>query len=413
MPTLLSDPATFVAGVPHAEFARLRRTEPVSWVDEVGLVRRGPDGTVAVRHGTGFWAVTRHAAVLAASRDTEVFSSGAGGAFLADPSTREQLDRTRQLLVNMDAPEHVRLRKVMTAGINPRIVRALRAGIAAHAERLAAAVVAAPGFDVVADLAAELPVTVLADLLGMPHADRHLMLRWSNNLVGFDDPEYGGGDVETYRQTFVEAFGYARAMAQEKRRLPDDGMVSLLVNGAPAGGSLTDREFCQAWVLLIAAGNETTRHAISGGLAALMDHPDQAARLAAEPELVPRAVEEILRWVTPIMQFRRTATRDVELDGVAIAAGDKVVLHYVSANRDERVFTDPFRFDVGRDPNPHLAFGTGPHYCLGAGLAREELTALLHQLAAHLPRLEPTGPAVRLASNFVNGTKSMQARFRR
>lgn len=409
----IADPVTFTGGVPHDEFARLRHTAPVSWIEEVDLTRRGPDDALLVSRGIGFWAVTRYAGVLQASRDPVTFSSGAKGAFLADPRTPEQLARTRQLLVNMDAPEHARLRKVMNVGVSPRIVRALRAGIQANAERLVANVVAADEFDVVADLAAELPVTVLSDLLGMPRADRHLLFRWSSSLVGFDDPEYGGGDVRAYRQTFAEAFEYARAMAAQKRRRPDDGMVSWLVNGALDTGMLSDHEFCQAWVLLIVAGNETTRHGISGGLLALAEHPGEVGRLRADPDLVPSAVEEILRWVTPIMQFRRTATRNVVLDGQPIAAGDKVVLHYVSANRDEAVFAEPWRFDVGRNPNPHLAFGTGPHYCLGATLAREELTTIFRLLRPHLHRLEPAGPVTRLTSNFVNGIKSMPARFRR
>jgi cytochrome P450 len=408
----LADPALYTEGVPHKQFAWLRRSAPVSWVREVDLVRRARDGSESVRRGSGFWAVTRHADVVRASRATDVFSSGAKGAFLPDPATPEQLARTRQLLVNMDAPDHTRLRRVMTAGVNPRVVRAVTEGIRVNAERLVAEVVAAGEFDVVADLAAELPVTVLADLLGMPRADRNLLVRWSNTLVGFDDPEYGGGDVDAYRRTFAESFEYATAMAAEKRRNPDDGMVSVLVNGAAGGQALTGPEFCQAWMLLIVAGNETTRHAISGGLAALAEHPEQTARLCADPDLVPTAVEEILRWVTPIMQFRRTAVADTELGGQLIAAGDKVVLYHVSANRDEDVFTDPFTFDVGRDPNQHLAFGIGPHFCLGATLARTELAILLRMLLPHLSRFEPAGPAVRLASNFVNGIKSMPARLR-
>jgi len=252
---------------------------------------------------------------------------------------------------------------------------------------------------------------VLADLLGMPRQDRELLLRWSNNLVGFDDPEYGGGSVDVYQRTFVEAFGYASQLARARRRDPGEDLVSLLVNAELDGRRLTELEFCQTWILLVIAGNETTRHLLSGGLLALSQRPDQLARLVADPGLVSLAVEELARWVTPIMQFRRTAVTDSTLDGQPIAAGDKVVLYYVSANRDSDVFAEPDGLDVGRLPNPHLAFGIGPHFCLGARLARVEAAAMLSELRPHLPRLRLTGPPIRLESNFMNGIKSLPATF--
>ncbi len=245
----------------------------------------------------------------------------------------------------------------------------------------------------------------------MPHADRHLLFRWSNHLVGFDDPEYGSGDVEAYRRTFAEAFQYALAVAAQRRAAPGDDLASLLATAEVDGRRLSDREFCHFWLLLVVAGNETTRHLLSGSVLALAEHPDQRRRLAADPGLIPTAVEELVRWVTPIMQFRRTARRDTELTGQRIAAGDKVVLYYVAANRDPAVFAGPDRLDLGRDPNPHLSFGIGPHFCLGANLARLEARAALSALRPYLPALEITGPPVRLESNFVNGLKSLPIRL--
>ncbi|MEU8122598.1 cytochrome P450 [Spirillospora sp. NPDC049024] len=401
----IAHPATYAAGVPYAEFARRRREEPVGRVEEPLLVRHSSAGRIAQR-GTGYWAVMSHAAVQEASRRPEVFSSAAKGAFLTDPRSRADLVQARQLLVNMDAPEHLRLRRLITAVFTPRAVRALAGSVRAHAAALAERAAAAERFDAVADLAAELPLLVLAGLLGVDEADRHLLYRWSNNLVGFDDPEYGGGDIDVYRATFAEAFGYALRLRARRRAEPAGDLIGRL-----AAADLSDREFCNFWLLLVVAGNETTRHLISGSLQALAAFPEQRDALAAGEVPMADAVEELIRWVTPIMQFRRTATRDTELAGARIRGGDKVVLYYASANRDEAVFTAPDRLDLSRRPNPHLAFGVGPHFCLGAHLARLELAELLTALRPHLRRFEPVGPAVRLESNFVNGVKSLPARF--
>ncbi|HEY3259304.1 MAG TPA: cytochrome P450 [Pseudonocardiaceae bacterium] len=408
----IAHPAIYAAGVPHEEFARRRLLEPVGWVGEPLLWRHGSGGRIAER-GTGFWAATTHEAVLAVSRRTEDFSSGAKGAFLRDPRTPGDLRQTRQLLVNMDAPQHLRIRKLVASVFTPRAVRDLVGSVTRHAGALVDRVVPAGEFDVVTDLASELPLLVLADLLGMPREDRHLLYRWSNHLVGFDDPEYGGGDIDAYRQTFAEAFQYAMQLAWERREHPTGDLISLLANAELDGQRLSDREFCNFWLLLVVAGNETTRHLVSGSLQALAAHPVERDRLVSGAVAMPTAVEELLRWVTPIMQFRRTAIRDTELCGRPIAEGDKVVIWYTSANRDAAVFSDPQRLDLGRDPNPHLAFGIGPHFCLGAHLARLELATLLTAIRPHLPVFELTGPVVRLESNFVNAVKSMPARFAR
>jgi cytochrome P450 len=404
---MLADPATYAVGVPWDEFARRRRETPVAWVDEPVLRRHSAaDGSLAHR-GTGFWAVTTHDLVVSGSRAAHLFSSAARGAFLADPRTSEDLERARQLLVNMDAPAHGRIRRHVTAAFTPRAVQPLTAAIHEHASRLVRGIAAAGDFDAVTDLAAELPLLVLADLLGVPREDRALLLRWSNGLVGFDDPDYGGGSIDRYRQTFAEAFAYAEALAAHRRRHPSDDLVSKLVHSESGGQPLSRAEFCQLWLLLVIAGNETARHLISGALLALTQWPGELARLAAEPALTPLAVDELLRWVTPIMQFRRTATADTELGGQAIRAGEKVVLYYISANRDEAVFPQAGQLELSRRPNPQLAFGVGPHYCLGSHLAQLEARILLDELRPHLTRLRVTGPVVRLTSSFMNGMKNL------
>jgi hypothetical protein len=409
---VISDPTVYGAGVPHAEFARLRQLAPLAWVEEVALWRHSEtSGGRSVGGGAGYWAVTRHAAVSAVARRPEPFSSALRGAFMADPKSPYDLERTRQLLISMDAPEHAALRQLVNAAFTPAAVRALQAGIQAHAQALVARARAQGSFDVVADLAAELPLLVLADLLGMPREDRGLLLRWSNNLVGFDDPDFGGGSVDVYQQTYREAFSYATELARTRRRRPIGDLVSALVANEIDGRRLSDLEFCNLWLLLVVGGNESTRHFLSGSLLALDQWPDERRRLVAAPELTRSAVEELLRYVSPVMQFRRTAACDLEFEGAQLRAGDKVVLYFVSANRDERVFAEPERLDLARTPNPHVAFGLGPHFCLGAGLARVEGALLLDALRPHLESLRLTAPAVRLKSNFMNGIKSLPATF--
>lgn len=239
----IADPATYAGGVPHKEFARRREAEPVAWVQEPLLSRHSTRGQITER-GTGFWAVTTHEAVLSVSRRTAEFSSGAKGAFIVDPRTPADLKQTRQLLISMDAPQHARIRKLVTSVFTPRAVRGLADSITAHATALVRQVVPAGRFDVVTDLASELPLLVLADLLGMPRADRHLLYRWSNHLVGFDDPDYGGGDIDEYRRTFAEAFQYALQLASQRRKHPTGDLVSLLANAELDGKRLSDREFC-------------------------------------------------------------------------------------------------------------------------------------------------------------------------
>lgn len=410
--SLLADPATFVQGVPHDEFARLRRETPVAWIEEPVLTRIGTN-VIQTTRGSGYWAITRHAAVVAASKDPATFSSGVRGSFLTDPTSRQDLERTRQLLINMDDPAHRRTRQFVHTAFTAGHVRKLKDQIRAHADALVVAAVQKRAYDLVGELAAELPLLVLADILGVPHEDRGLMREWANNLVGFDDPEMSGGQIEVYKRTFSAAFEYALELAAAKRDRNDDDLVSKLVHQDLDTGRLTEREYCFLWLMIVVGGNETTRNLLSGAVLALCEWPDERDWLVAHPESMSLAVEELLRWVSPIMQFRRTTTCDTELDGQPIAGGDKVVLYYASANRDEDVFASADRLDLSRHPNRHVAFGVGPHFCLGAALARVEATALLEALLPHLSGLEVTGPVSRLQSNFMNGIKSMPVRFAR
>jgi cytochrome P450 len=407
---LLSDPVAYAHGVPHDVFLRLRRETPVVWIEETPRRMRSATGATTEK-GSGYWAITRHAAVVAISRHPLVFSSALRGSFLSDPKSQQDLERTRQLLINMDSPQHTIVRRIVTNSFTPWAVKQLENNIRMHAQIIVERALQREQFDAVKDMAAELPLLVLADLLGMPREDRNLMFQWSNNLVGFDDPEFGGGSVERYQNAFAEAFEYAREIADTKRKHPGDDLVSLLVRSQIDGRRLTEREFNHLWILLVVGGNESTRHLISGSLQALVEWPRERRRLIADAKLVHNAVEELLRWVSPIMQFRRTAVQDTEIDGRRIREGDKIVLYYISANRDEDVFESPNRLDLGRNPNPHLAFGIGPHFCLGAHLARLEAAALLDALRPHLARFALVGPVTRLQSNFMNGIKSMPAHF--
>ncbi len=406
----ISDPNVYGRAVPHAEFARRRQESPVSWVDEVSLERRSRQGTARTR-GAGYWCVTTHALVVAVSRQPEVFSSAAQGAFLSDPKSREDLERNRQLLINMDAPEHLVVRRFVGGVFTNRLVQGLRDSIARHVHEIIERVQAAGEFDAVRAVCAELPLLVLCDLLGIVQADRSAILAWSNDIVGFDDAEYGGGDADVYRRALGNAVAYAGDEIVARRRSPRDDLLSQITHCEIDGRRLTDAELRFLWILLVIGGNESTRHLLSGSLLALAEWPQERDRLIADGRLMRTAVDELLRWVSPVMHFRRTASVDTELGGQKIRAGDKVVLCYISANRDETVFAEPQHLRLDRSPNPHLAFGVGPHFCLGAALARLEAAVLLDALRPHLLKWRIDGPAQRMSSNFMNGLKSLRIRI--
>jgi cholest-4-en-3-one 26-monooxygenase len=264
--------------------------------------------------------------------------------------------------------------------------------------------------DFVAEVAAELPLLVIAEFLGLPEEDRRKVYDWSNRLIGFDDPEFQT-EFNDGKLAAMEVWAYASELAEKRRREPGDDLVSLLLQGDIDGERLSEKDFTNFFLLLAVAGNETTRNLVAAGMLALIQHPEERARLLADMSLLPSAVEEMLRWVTPVIHFRRTAQRDVELRGQKIAKGDKVVMFYPSANRDEDVFPHPFKFDVGRTPNDHLAFGIGEHFCMGANLARLEIRLMFEELLTRLPDMELAGPVERLRSNFIGGVKRMPVRF--
>ncbi len=426
------DPATYESGPPLAALRRLRAEGPVVWVDEPAL-----HGFPA---GPGFWLVLRHAEVGHVLRDPATFSSWLGATQVRDAA---DLDWVRRMMLNMDPPDHSRLRRLLSRSFTPRAVAALTVAIETTAADLVDRMVGGDAegrCDFAKDVAADLPLITLADVLGVPAEDRWLMFDWSNRVIGWQDPDYassaafdGAGGTALARQAVAlrpvpdgdgrmpdprtragmpDLYGYARLLAEEKRRAPGrDVMSVLLAQTDEDGGRVSDAEFENMFWLFAVAGNETLRNGLPGGLIALLTHPAELAAVRADPDLLPGAVEEMLRWWTPVMVFRRTATRDVELAGAPVRAGDKVVVSFTSANRDERVFPDPDRFDVRRAPNPQLSFGHGPHFCLGAQLARVQMRALFGALLRRTGTLELDGPPALLRSTFQRGVKRLPLRW--
>jgi cholest-4-en-3-one 26-monooxygenase len=391
----LYDPGVYERNVPHDAFAYLRREAPVYWHPEPG--------------SRGFWAVTRYDDIVAISRDAATFSSYVGTALLND-SDEEARQRQQLMMLNQDPPDHTRLRSLVNRGFTPRMIGRLEDRVRVLCGELVDDLVTKGTTDFVHDVAAQLPLVVIADMLGADARDREKIFEWSNRMIGFDDPEFQTSRADGEAAAF-EIFAYANELGRQRREQPRDDIVSKLVLPDEHGDVLSELEFDLFFVLLAVAGNETTRNAASGGMLAFLEHPDQWERLRQNRDLLPTAVEEIVRWVTPVMEFRRTATRDTEIRGQRIAEGDKVILFYVSANRDEAVFKDPDRFDIGRDPNPHIGFGGGgPHFCLGTHLARLELRLLFETLLDRVPDLELVGPVRRLRSNFINGIKELSVR---
>jgi cytochrome P450 len=404
------DPRVFARAVPHEDFRRLRDTDPVSWQPEPEVL-----GWPA---GPGYWAVTRYADVRHVLRSPELFSSWLGATQIRDPEAGD-LDFIRRMILNMDPPEHNRLRRIVTAVFTRRRLERFTDQITGRARALLGDVAPRGRCDLPAEVTDDFPLANLADLLGVPAADRALLLRWTNRVIGYQDPEHAevvrdadGRPVNPRSPAMLaDMFGYARDLAARKRQEPADDLMTALVSASVDGRSLDDAELEMFFFLLVIAGNDTVRSALPGGVLALAQHPRERARLAAHPQLMPPAIEEILRWHPPVLSFRRTATADTELAGTRIRQGDKVVVYHVSANYDERVFADPHTFDITREPNDHLAFGQGPHLCLGAHFARLQLRIFFTELLSLLPDIELDGEPVRLTSNFINGITHLPLRW--
>jgi cytochrome P450 len=399
------DPRTFAQGIPHDALRLLRDTAPVSWQEEpaVGIWPAGP----------GFWAVTRYDDVRHVLRSPADFSSSLGATQIRDPDPAD-LPFIRRMILNMDPPEQVRLRRLVTPAFTRRRLERFEDAVRQRAAALLGAFVDAGGCDLPREVTDDLPLQNLADLLGVPAQDRALLLEWTNRVIGYQDPEHGhvvtdaeGRPINPRSPAMLgDMFGYAEQLAERKRAEPADDVMTALVHAEVGGEQLTDAELKMFFFLLVIAGNDTVRSALPGGVLALVQNPDAYARVRADPALLPMAIEEMLRVHPPVLTFRRTATRDLELSGVRIAAGDKVVVYHVSANHDERRFPLPFRFDPGRNPNEHLSFGQGPHLCLGAAFARLQMRAFFTEFCK-LPPVELAGEPRRLVSNFINGITSL------
>jgi cytochrome P450 len=427
---LVFDPSTYVAGVPFEALARLRKQAPVVWVDEIPVL-----GWPA---GPGFWLVLRHADVESVLARPRLFSSSRGATQIRDPATPEALGYVRQMMLNMDPPEHSRLRRLLSRSFTPRAVSRLEDRIRGHARAICERVFTGSRgeCDFAKDVAADLPLLTLADVLGVPQQDRWLLFDWSNRVIGYQDPDYAssaefdpaegtpmarealalrpapGGDGRMpdprTRDGMPDLYGYAHLLAEDKRRRPGDDVMSILLAQVDDdGGQVSVAEFENLFWLFAVAGNETLRNGLPGACIALLEHPGAQHELRAGPALMPAAAEEMLRWWTPVMTFRRTATSDCVLGGQRIGAGDKVVVSFISANRDEAVFAGPGRFDIRRRPNPHLVFGHGPHFCLGAHLARIQMRALFDEVLARTSSLTYAGHPSYLRSNFQRGVKRL------
>ena len=397
----LLDPDRFQQQLHHEMFEVLRQQDPLHWTEE-------PDGP-------GFWSITKHADLQLVNRDAEGFSSEAKGVNIQEIDTERNgaFDMRGQLMLMTDPPKHTRYRLLVNKGFTPRMIGLIEEHLRYRAELIVDSIIERGECDFVLDVAAELPLQAIAEIMGVPEADRHMIFDWTNRMIGADDPEYGDADSHLDAQTAAaELYGYAAKLRVDRAEVPLDDIVTKLINAEINGDRLTDAEFEMFILLLAVAGNETTRNATAHGMHALMTNPDQYAKLVADPSLITSAIEEIVRWATPVMYFRRQAMRDLELRGKQIKAGDKVVMWHISANRDEEVFADPFRFDIERSPNDHVGFGGGgAHFCLGANLARSELRLIFHELVTRIPDMALAGDPQRLRSNFIGGIKHMPVTF--
>ena len=409
-----TDPDVLLEGIPVTEFAELRKTAPVWWNEQTDTLF--DDG--------GYWVISRHEDIKSISRNSDLWSTNRKGVVmrLPDGTTPDQLELTKALLINHYAPEHTRLRKLVSRLFTPRAVATLEDKLAVAAREIVSAAAEKESGNFVDDIAMSLPLLAIADLIGVPEADREQLFHWTNSIMNTDDP-----DFETdYAAANAELMGYAYSMAEERRRPAQaggppacegsapsgrDDIVTRLIEADIDGESLDDVEFAFFVILLAVAGNETTRNAMTHGMNAFFQNPDQWELFKRErPQ---SAADEIVRWATPVHCFQRTALADTELGGVTIREGQRAGLFYSSANYDENVFEYPFRFDILRDPNPHLGFGgNGAHYCIGANLARMEIKLIFNEIADQLPNIAKLSEPQRLRSGWINGVKRLQVSYR-
>ena len=401
---LVAEDAYAANGYPHDAWTRLRREDPLHWCEK-GVV-------------LPYWAVTKHADIVWISKQPERFQNAPRLAVFPEFTPPDPEERALRHLLSMDPPDHGGFRKLASHRFTPRGLERMRHDIETITEDLLDAMMGDGGVlegDFVQLLSAPLPLQVLAELLGVPREMWPTMFEWTNRAIGSSDPEYqdeSGDAAQTFQDVRLRLFAYFAEMARERKKHPADDIVSVLANAEMDGAALPDRELLSYYFLLVVAGNETTRNAMTGGLLALLQHPGEWERLRRDPSLVDSAVEEVVRWTTPVIQFCRTPVEDVEIRGKRIRAGESLCLFYPSANRDEEVFDEPFTFRIDRRPNRHIAFGIGEHFCLGANLARLELRVMFRHLVARLAECELAGPPERLRSSFVGGIKRMPIRYR-
>jgi len=408
----LQDPRLFMNDQAHDAFRVLRAEAPVHW----------NPGTEQLN---GFWSVTKYADILQVSRHPELFISSkgiAGSGLRAPDATGTQANQGNVSIITMDPPRHVKMRRLVNKGFTPRAVNAMEPQIRQVTNEILDGIAGRSSCDFVLDVSSQLPLAVICGMMGLERDVWPLMFELTNSVLGSGDPEYqadvpeeerGSGDAarRTAMMGRMRMVEYFREVLERRRREPGTDLPSILLESEVDGEKLTEGDILAFCFLLILAGNETTRNAISGGLVAFSQFPEQKQRLLNDWSLVESAVEEICRWTSPLHHMSRVATADTEIRGQRIAAGDRVIMWYPSANRDEEVFADPYTFDIGRDPNEHLAFGIGEHFCLGAGFARKEIRVMFEELFRRFPNIEVTAPPDRLRSNFINGIKHLQVAY--
>jgi methyl-branched lipid omega-hydroxylase len=416
----LGDWDVWFTGRREAAFAALRDQRPVSRhrglpgfqpenadpVEMEARLARGDEHPADVE----WWAVTRHAEVTHVSRHPDLFASGRGGTNIGD--IPQDIAEFLGSMINMDAPRHTKLRMLVNRGFTPRQVARIDDAVRDQARLIVDRISGKGEVEFVEEVAAALPLTIICEMMGIPDTDYRTIFDWTNTILGVGDPEY----VSSMEDLMAAGFGlfqYGLQLAEQRLSDPQDDITTTLMQAEVDGERLTTAELGSFFVLLVAAGNETTRNAISHGMLQLSENLGEKEKWLADLEGVsPTAVEEIVRWASPVIHFRRTATQDTEIAGQPIAAGERVVMFYNSANRDEAVFDEPFRFDVTRQPNDHVAFGAGgPHFCLGANLARREIRVMFEELLRRLPDIEVTGEPAMLQSAFIHGIKRMPVRF--